>query len=616
MSDTYRFHTHSLFGALGLIGLVIVAVLTGMPRTAGAESFFNSLVPGAGINFYEDQDRETIIDVDGNGSLTQGDVFIGFARIDNRSLPLPGVGFDNTDVYVVFSNMVLDIASETNPDDTLNYTIEIGPTTVAGLDLGTIIGIPGVPAGSILALYEAVGTDLIIDSPGDYNEDGDFNILDFTSLIADADLDAVAGISDDDPDDHWRSTFRNVNPLLDPIQNLALLEQLSLTEGIPDAIVSFHAGLSVLVNNHPNYLFADEVPDFADGVENTTYHQLTVQNGTISGAADLEYPQGNPFFSNAAIGGTGTIMGYDFYGASSNADFGVIPFEPQLVGACRMTGGNATVYPLIGTDGLDTWSYQFEGPSEGERVTTGGQINAPSGNTPVSGHWTHTLHGGQDGTFSFHAGTSSAPAGTEISSVECADPGWCVQARCAPFKQLFWKGIGNFANQRFDYDFGSCNVTKGNRGTLHAVEVMIGDFGENDRPTRKESLNDGNPDTCDWLDKLQAAGYPGPVGPYDAADAVYLDSVPDLKFGYKGAQVCDKCPDYYQIRIWCESDLSSPTNEVIYEFAGYLGGSNPGGGNYQIHPETGEQCPADEVLVPELFEEASTTTTGKGKKNK
>lgn len=283
--------------------------------------------------------------------------------------------------------------------------------------------------------------------------------------------------------------------------------------------------------------------------------------------------------------------------------FGTLPDESAT---CRMTGGNTTVYPVVGVDGNPTWSYQFDGPSDGERVTTGGQINAPSGRTPPAGHWTHTLHGGTDGVFTFHAGTSSAPAGTEISTVECADPGWCVQARCAPFKQLFWTGVGNFANQRFDYDFGGCPVTKGNKGTLHFVKVMIGDFGENNRPTREAALVDDNPESCDWSQKLKDAGYEE-TGPWNAADAVLLDSVADDKFGDKGGQVCDTCPDYYQIEIHCDTD---PASEVIYSFAGYLGG-----GNYQIHPLTGQQCPVAEEMVPELFETAGSTSPGKGRGN-
>jgi hypothetical protein len=281
-------------------------------------------------------------------------------------------------------------------------------------------------------------------------------------------------------------------------------------------------------------------------------------------------------------------------------------------GACRMTGGNATVSPAIAYDDTETWAYDFVEPADqnyatGYWITTGGQINAPSGNTPPSGHWVHAQHGGAEGNFSFHAGTSSAPDGTEISTVECADPGWCVQARCAGFKQLFWTGIGNFANQHFDAVFPGCDVvpTRGNVGTQHFVRVMIGDFGENDRPTREAALQDADPDSCNWFDKLQGAGYPGPPGPYTAADAVFLDSVPDGKFGDKGGQVCDKCPDYYQIEIHCTTD---PASAVIYDFEGFLES-----GNYQIHPETGTQCPVTEELVPELFE--TTTTKGNGKKN-
>jgi hypothetical protein len=119
---------------------------------------------------------------------------------------------------------------------------------------------------------------------------------------------------------------------------------------------------------------------------------------------------------------------------------------------------------------------------------------------------------------------------------------------------------------------------------------MVGDFGENDRPTREESLVDENPATCDWFSRLPGGGAPGP---YDASLAVFLDSDPDLQFGDKDGQICDKCPDYYQIEIHCTEDPSSP---VIYEFSGFLEH-----GNYQIHPETGQQCPAVPELVPELF---------------
>jgi hypothetical protein len=126
---------------------------------------------------------------------------------------------------------------------------------------------------------------------------------------------------------------------------------------------------------------------------------------------------------------------------------------------------------------------------------------------------------------------------------------------------------------------------------------MIGDFGENDNPVRKEGyLVDEDPENCEWFDKLQDAGFLGPPGPFDAASAVFLDRELDDQFGDKGGQICDKCPDYYQIEIYCDE---SPElgEEPIYKFAGFLQH-----GNYQIHPATGDQCPATEEFVPEFFE--------------
>lgn len=274
--------------------------------------------------------------------------------------------------------------------------------------------------------------------------------------------------------------------------------------------------------------------------------------------------------------------------------------EEQPPGPCRMTGGNATVIPSTGLLGLPTWAYGFDKVSDEYWITTGGQIGAPSGDNP-RGHWVHTHHGGAEGGFGFHSGTTSAPDGTEISTIACADTGWCVNARCAPYKQIFWTGVGNFAFQHFDYELfpaGAVILHKNKKfpGSLHYYEAMVGDFGENDRPTREEFLDDGNSEACNWFVKLQNAPspgpYPGPPGPYDAPSAVFLDSEPNDKFMDKGGQTCDKCPDYYQIRIYAEQDPSAP-GDIIYEFSGFLEH-----GNYQLHPATGDQCP--DTMAPEL----------------
>ncbi|MBW2661887.1 MAG: hypothetical protein JRD93_07860 [Deltaproteobacteria bacterium] len=272
----------------------------------------------------------------------------------------------------------------------------------------------------------------------------------------------------------------------------------------------------------------------------------------------------------------------------------------QIAGECRMTGGNATVSPAIGIDNIETWTYDFNSLDEDFWITTGGQIGAPSGGEP-RGHWTHVQHGGAEGNFVFHSGTSSAPDGTEISTIECADPGWCVQARCAPFKQIFWTGVGNFAKQGFDGVFSGCNVVADiprKDGTLHFYRAMVGDFGENNRPTREV------PGNCNWLLPN------GPPGPFDASSAVFLDSVIDPQFGDKGGQICDTCPDYYQIEIYCNGNNpdDDPTNEVIYTFSGFLES-----GNYQIHPETGTHCPVIIELVPELFESTKNVPPGLNK---
>jgi len=130
-------------------------------------------------------------------------------------------------------------------------------------------------------------------------------------------------------------------------------------------------------------------------------------------------------------------------------------------GACRMTGGSETTNYFFDTEGdqrvfinyvdgtynNDTKTSKVgtgkKAVTQTTWVTTGGQIGAPSTN-PATGHWEHTQHAGADGNFTFLAGTASAPQGTEISHIACADPGWCVQARCAPFKQQhFGKVVSN-----------------------------------------------------------------------------------------------------------------------------------------------------------------------------
>ena len=355
------------------------------------------------------------------------------------------------------------------------------------------------------------------------------------------------------------------------------------------------AGLDA-IQNKTGYPLSPSLNDPGEG-EMEAIIQGLLNDMFLSSELEM-YPLWN--YSGSGMGGTSPWV------FQSNDPAWLHFVEEEEVGSCRMTGGQNRVIPAVGADGLDTWSYEYEQLDGDGFVTTGGQIGAPSGGDP-RGHWTHQQHDDPVvGSFTFHSGTSSAPEGTEISTIECADPGWCVQARCAPFKQIFWDGIGNFHWKDFAAELSCVDVTNKKEPTLHYYRAMVGDFGENDRPTREDALDDETPGTCDWFARLKDAGWPGPPGPYDASDAVFLDSVPDIGgFADKGGQICDKCPDYYQIEIHCTTD---PNSEIIYTFEGFIDG-----GNYQLHPETGEKCPAIPELVPELFESTKNVPPGQTK---
>ena len=177
----------------------------------------------------------------------------------------------------------------------------------------------------------------------------------------------------------------------------------------------------------------------------------------------------------------------------------------------------------------------------------GGQAGAPTALQPQPwGEWTHSQKRGPAGSFTFHAGTASAPPGTEIDWIECMDEGWCKQARKAPAKQLDFAGVGTFKNIK------NCPPSIENfvivAETMHWFEVNIDDLGE----PGKAGKVDPPAELCDEL------GY-GRNGGTELADC--------------------ECPDFYRIRIYEGPDDSYP---VMYEAFGYIDG-----GNFQLHPPTG-----------------------------
>jgi hypothetical protein len=330
------------------------------------------------------------------------------------------------------------------------------------------------------------------------------------------------------------------------------------------------------------------------------------------------------------------------------------PIEPppaQCVQVgCRMTGGKnnwvGDIDAQFGSDG-----------SAGPFYTVGGQIGAPGSNgcidvppkgqckpnadktgtvcvggpddgkadcsdlnpcgsydktTAPWGEWEHVHHAGPDddnnitgGMFAFHAGSHSAPDEAYIQGVACTDPGWCVQARPANNKQIYWHGLGVFQNlkgaRNTDLplpDFPDCSVVpynsnsngkKADTPTLHYYTAHVGDFGEPAGAFQKPVAGCSNPGGFDGWDFASCNAVEN--------DTILSDEVTNDKFTEAHplctAQDCSVsdpntgCPDWYDIEIHCTADPESP---VIYHVGHYIDE-----GNFQLHPPVGDSCNPDDT---------------------
>src|SRR5204862_2947617 len=124
---------------------------------------------------------------------------------------------------------------------------------------------------------------------------------------------------------------------------------------------------------------------------------------------------------------------------------------------CRVTGG--------GNDDFVDVARHNNGVTNA--ITHGGQAGAPaSAGGQDFGEWTHTNHNGPAGQWTFHAGTHSAPPGTEILSIACCDSQDICHAQAhAPDKQIDFDGIGTFKNIHSS-DFGSPVAVNGAHRTF------------------------------------------------------------------------------------------------------------------------------------------------------
>jgi hypothetical protein len=227
---------------------------------------------------------------------------------------------------------------------------------------------------------------------------------------------------------------------------------------------------------------------------------------------------------------------------------------------CRVTGGGNDTAGLaidgVSWDGTLAYkkkpsgkSITVSGNGADNTYTFGGQAGANTGQQPQpKGEWTHHQKSGYYGSFTFHAGTASAPEGTEIDLIECSDPDFCNPARPAPAKQIDFEGVGSFKNLRSKVLKDQIVVGE----SLHWFNVHIEDLGEPGK--NGQHAPEPDPKICP----------PGGSG--------------------GGLANCD-CPDFYHIKIYPASpDLSNPimTGPPLYEVWGYING-----GNFQIHPPTG-----------------------------
>jgi len=246
------------------------------------------------------------------------------------------------------------------------------------------------------------------------------------------------------------------------------------------------------------------------------------------------------------------------------------------------------------------------------------------------GDWEHNHHSGPDdsgsvkgGSFAFHSGTAASPDAAFIKSVLCADPGWCVQARPAPFKQIFWEGTGVFHNVKNSLNqniplprFSACGAnqpkpySRKTGGTLHYYKAHVGDFGEPAGIFQKPVDACVFDETCTNPEPNQVVeiSRQDNVCPSTLGDVCLIEATPDQKATALHplclAQTCSECPDLYEIEIHCTADPASP---VAYRVSHFIRE-----GNFQLHPPVGDSCNpscGDGVCQPGVTGTAETCAT-------
>lgn len=280
------------------------AFATAMVGAAGAATIAGGLTPGV-LNTIEDQDREAYVDADLSGTLSVGDVFIGFNRIDDFAPSgLPA----NNQVYSVISNQITGVDPAGSGDTTI---LTLGATTVVGLRMEDLTG-NAATAGSLFAVYDrgsAFGQDLVSGPPG-----GAASIFDYINYITgNGTLRLTAGLVA--ADDYL---------MVDNGVGFPAGTSTALFPGLTTSVTvnSFTGGLSIIFNNTV-YTYDDAVVT-VDALGGLHTNQLGIGNGATRGAAGEgnEGVWGNaPGWTQCSDGAGGNVA----CGFVTDADFFVVP---------------------------------------------------------------------------------------------------------------------------------------------------------------------------------------------------------------------------------------------------------------------------------------------------
>jgi hypothetical protein len=337
---------------------------------------------------------------------------------------------------------------------------------------------------------------------------------------------------------------------------------------------------TLVVNPNPTCSISPASASVCNGDSQTFC--ATISGGTAPYAVTITGPGGpvNPDSSCSAVAEGGqccwTTSVAGVYTVSITDDNGCTTqnaCSAELVEAncaCRVTGGGNDVVSIWPWDGTFASGHMPKGklPDGVDFYTFGGQAGAPCAisqdpcNGPF-GEWTHRQHKGDDGSFTFHAGTASAPEATRIIRIRCSDNGACKAVANATQKQIDFYGFGAFKNI-----YGNPPVKtigKADSKSIHYFSVHIEDAGE---PGNKDEANSAN---C-------------PIFGSDEGLPPLLKSPPSPPLPLVSTVNC-VCADFYRIAIWkATADPNNPvvpsaSEQPVYVVFGYLDG-----GNLQIHP--------------------------------